>query len=177
MTIGQAFKDYSIYAFRMETYPIYRVNGEWDDYQHYIQTSEIRDNLDLKSFIDDIRKKVQAQKRHIRVRVLPDTPNKYIEFETKIGYVPQNSVGAELNFISNDDYLRLENPYSLIDFWLFDDTLLFSMKYEENGSFIGIEEIKDRDVIESAIRMKNTSILKSKTITFLIDEYLEESPN
>jgi hypothetical protein len=169
MEIQNAFTKYQHYAFRMETLPVYKVSGEWEDYQSFLKTKELRQNEDLKSFISDIKNTLcNQEKRHIRTRVYPEIMNSYLEFETKIGYIPQAKIGVEFNFISERDFGSLENTYNLQDYWLFDDRYLFLMNYSSTGEFISVEKCRDEKIIKSAIFLKDTSFEKAKTLSFFL---------
>lgn len=171
MKIQNAFNNYKDYAFRMETLPVYKVAGEWDDYQSFLKTKKLNQSDDLKSFILGIEKMItNSNKRHIRTRVYPEFINSYLEFETKIGYIPQSKIGVEFNFIKKDDFEKLENIYNLQDFWLFDDKYLFLMNYSDDGVFINSETCTDENIVRSAILLKNATFEKAKTLSFFLNK-------
>ena len=73
-----------------------------------------------------------------RIRVLPDRPIEYVEFEIIHGYVPNQAHGERCSFVSQKGFSSVVGIDGIaIDFWLFDEERAYIMLYDSRGSFLG----------------------------------------
>ncbi|GAB3430712.1 DUF6879 family protein [Niabella aquatica] len=177
MDIDKIFKEYKSEAFRLETLPQYKVEGEWECFQEFQKRKEVIQYQDLIEYLDETKIKIQEGKRHIRVRAFKSPITGYLQFETLVGYVPQSKIGVELNFI---DYNKMETllkdvnveKSQIKDFWLFDKTYLFYIIYNSHGEFQDIVEETETSIIQLYVDIRNLLINNSFTLSCFLDNHL-----
>ncbi|MGH3735373.1 MAG: DUF6879 family protein [Micromonosporaceae bacterium] len=80
--------------------------------------------------------------RRYRVHVLESPLNDYLRYECEWGYVYTTSVGEQIYILDTADVPRPEGLDDE-DFWLLDDRYLLRMHYDDEGNFLGAEELPE----------------------------------
>ncbi len=137
--LDNIFGSFKSEAFRLEVMPYYRVSEEAKELALFLAGDLLPHNCHgFKEWTAFVRKNVQNNKKHLRLRILPDsyiTP--YILFELETGYPFNEEAGEEIRFLSKSDS-DINNFYDQ-DYWLFDKTTAVAMLYEADGTFKGAE--------------------------------------
>ena len=130
-------------AQRIETLPVYKVEGEWEEYERYISGIPEFD-FGKNSWIQKIERIVQNNGEMERIRIVPQQINSYLRFETETGYIP-NSVAGEKILVMPQKQYEMMTPLELRgDFWIFDNSKVLKMNYAEDGEFIGSEMVQNQ---------------------------------
>jgi hypothetical protein len=91
-----------------------------------------------------------------RVHVVTPPLSDYLRYEMEWGYDFNIVAGEDVRIIETRDPSEL--PFAAHeDFWLFDDTHVVLMRYEEDGTQIDRVLLEDADVAEYVAR-KNTAL-------------------
>lgn len=157
------FSTYSKEAFRLEMLPEYNVSGEWENFQHYLQTGVVLPNTDFQEYLEKVRTKVRDGAKHTRLRVVEQPLIPYQIFEIKMGYIPISQVGGFISLIERNVFVEVaQNWQNLGDFWLFDDRIAAKMQYDGEGKWLGADVISDVDEV-NLLREVKTVLLQYAT--------------
>jgi len=167
--INSIFEGYTKEAFRLETIYEYCVPGEWENFQAFLKNGQASADANLIKYMKDASLKIESGKRHLRARLIPSPPNKYIEFETLVGYIPQSKIGFEHLILESMDIESIKLGRVLVDFWLFDKKELLIMDYKSNGTFKSITQEKDQNLVNKAKKIRDYCIEKGRTLSYLRD--------
>ncbi len=115
---------------------------------------------------------VRAGRTMQRVHVVTEPVTDYVRFEVGWSYAYSVAAGDDVRVISlsNDDEWPPEVPRE--DFWLFDDTVLFSMRYKAEGTWVGVERRTDPVAAATACRARDAALLRAR----LWAAYVSERP-
>jgi hypothetical protein len=165
--------NYTFEAFRLETLPQYIVDGEWETFMHFKETGIIQQDDDFLEYVNDVKKNIEAGKRHIRTRVTPIPLNDYTIFETKTGYIPLSLIGTEINFITKENFDKIINSAQnkIKDFWLFDKSILVFMDYDDKGRYLGNEMVKDNSLVDQYLHIRNELVNNAITLSNILDRF------
>lgn len=146
------FNSFQKSAFRMETLQRYNVDEEKESYEFFMKNKKVPDWL-WEDWHDIVR---QAKSRWAimqRVHLIQFPISLYLLFEME-AYKKNIEAWEEIFYIPFEKCsVEVKS-----DFWIFDDTTVLKMFYDEYGSFIAFEEIKD---IIPYLQIKNY-LLKNK---------------
>jgi hypothetical protein len=166
------FNDYVKEAFRLEILPFYKVEGEWENFQNYLNTGTAVPDQNLIDYLNGVEQKTNQGADHIRVRVIENPINDYQIFETKIGYIPSSKLGTKMYFIDRDRYNDLTNAKAefkkVRDFWLFDQCSVAFLNYSNAGEWKGFE-IGDENDVEVCLELRSLLIENSFSLNSLIE--------
>ncbi len=143
-TFASLFDTFTNRAFRYEALPVYTVDGEAEAFEAFLNGTDIPQE-EHDEWLQYIRKCKEENKQMCRVRLLPDPPTPYFEFEVSNGYVRSIDAGEEILELKPADL-----PASLVgipDFWLFDDNAVAVMKYDDDGHFLGADVHEEHDEV------------------------------
>lgn len=128
-------------AFRLETRPVYDMAGEQEEYQRFLATGQL-DIPDDDSWLTRIRQ-FRATSRWIgRVHVLTRPLTDYLRYEFAV-YHYTVAAGEDIRIL---DLTEQANPgLPAQDFWLFDDSAVVRMDYDDEGRQLGRELLEDAD--------------------------------
>ena len=140
------FNSFQKSAFRVETLQRYNVNEEREAFEYFQQYKELPDGV-WKDWHDIIQqaKLRWATMQRVHLIQFPITP--YISFEMEF-YKKSMTYWERIFYLSLEDCTVEINS----DFWIFDDAVVLKMFYDEDGSFLGFEEMKD---IAPYLQIKN----------------------
>ena len=131
------FNSFQKSAFRVETLQRYNVDEEMEAYEFFMKNKEVANWL-WKDWRDIVR---QAKSRWAimqRVHLIQFPISSYVLFEMEI-YKKSVEAWEEIFYIP---FERCSVEVKS-DFWIFDDSIVLKMNYDEYGRFINFEEIND----------------------------------
>jgi hypothetical protein len=135
------FDSYEREAFRLETLPVYKVEQEQEEFEHFLATGDPSCSDD-----DPWYRRVRhfrSTGRWIgRVHVITRPLSDYLRFE--FAAYPYNvRAGEEVRIL---DLTERPNPgLPNQDFWMFDESKIVRMDYAEDGTQLGRELLDDVD--------------------------------
>lgn len=136
-------------AKRLESLPIYKIeNSEWEEYQRYIEGIP-EYYFEPSNWYKNVKSHTDSGGVVERIRVIPEKLNTYIAFEFETGYVPHSLAGETILTIDNKTYL--ETPLTTAkmgDFWIFDESNVLFLEYDEEGRFIKSELITNTKTVQ-----------------------------
>lgn len=153
-------------AFRLESLPEYRVDYEAKDYADYLagKDVDITNNDGMIKWCDLVKSKIAVGARMDRARIVCNPSTDYLRFEMTHAYEMTTKAGEVIRLISEDDFdLTCDdneldvifNRWGAIDFWLLDENHLLIMDYDDDGTYIGINESKDEEDLRDAIKIRD----------------------
>ncbi|MEV6859813.1 DUF6879 family protein [Streptosporangium subroseum] len=138
------FTTFQSSAFRLETLPEYKVTSEEDEIRRFLAGEHPPSDMHY-SWLDTIRKGGESGKSFQRVHVLTSPLSDYIRYEFEWAYVFNVRAGEDIRIL---DLSEAENPGlpERHDFWIFDDSTVVHMRYEEDGVQIDRVHLDDPDL-------------------------------
>jgi hypothetical protein len=93
-----------------------------------------------------------------RVRVIQEPLSDYVRFELTWAYPINTSVGEQIHVLSTapgQPAVRNE------DFWLFDDTTVARLRYDEDGRFLRAEIVTERDAVTRYCHLRDELLARA----------------
>lgn len=131
--------------FRLETMDYYEVASDGGDFVRW-RRGEAEPTWERKGpWLKQLRREVEEGKYSHRVHVVRSPLNDYLRFECEWGYAYNAKAGEHIAIL---DLAETPRPSSLIneDFWLIDDEQVVSMRYADDGRFLGADVMNPRDL-------------------------------
>lgn len=151
----EAYSNLKKEAFRLELLDEYRVEGEWEYYQMFLEGKEKPDDEEFQERCRQIAESITQGKQYITVHVIPSRLTKYLKFEIEWYYIPRMESGERIYLIRKTDYKKLiNNNFKPGDFWLFDEKIVIELLYDASGKFLTTRLIKKRDDVLRCITLK-----------------------
>ena len=129
-------------AFRLETLPVYDMPGEREEFARHVAGERPPPDLHYR-WLDTVAEGVKAGKLFQRVHVVTSPLSDYLEYEFAWGYVFNVRAGEDIRIL--DLAYQADPGLPTQDFWLFDDTTVVRMDYDEHGAQLGRELLQDVD--------------------------------
>ncbi|MFZ0119204.1 MAG: DUF6879 family protein [Pseudonocardiaceae bacterium] len=94
-----------------------------------------------------------------RVHVVTEPITDYLRFELNWGYAPNDKAGERIGIIPvpPGEPWPTELP-ERTDFWLFDLTVLYVLRYDQNGAWHSTEQVTEPGAIEQARRWREAAL-------------------
>lgn len=149
---GRLFTSFAKSAFRYEAQADYREPLEeepWRKFRH----GEHDDLEWMRPWLDGVRAATAAGRRYQRVRILPEPLTEYLEWEMHIAHVNAEA-GEEIRVL--DERERVAHQLPDHDFWIFDDSLVALMRFD-NRAFQGAELTDDPDTVADCREVQATA--------------------
>ena len=129
------FRSFESTAFRLESLPRYKIegSGEEERFRSYLNGQPVPSNED-NEWLSSLKKWGNEGKEISRLRILPDRPEPYINFEIEWGYCYNVSHGENIYLISKSKFVK-NFDIDLHDFWLFDNQEAIKMVYDDEGGY------------------------------------------
>lgn len=153
----QFFDAFEEVAFRLETLPVYGVASEDEEFRRFL-AGEPRPDEELADspWLHRVRKFTESGRYVQRVHVVTPPLSDYLRYEMQWGYDFNIAAGEDVRILETESASGL--PFSAHeDFWLFDDTHVVLMRYEEDGTQIDRILLEDVDVSDYVHR-KDTAL-------------------
>jgi hypothetical protein len=146
-------------VFRLEILELYRVPGEWEQFQAYLKGKEKASDEEFLSLCKGIRNDLTLGKNHKRVRVIPVNLTDYIKFEMKWYYIDRMQAGELISIIPITVFNQIwPKELEPTDLYIFDSKSVVELHYNNKGEFIK-EEIKKNPA--KYIELKNKLLSNS----------------
>lgn len=156
LTLDEAFSSFKKSAKRLELLQEYHIEdgGEWEFFQKF-QNGE---NCPLFEELVEWNKMLSTWKSEgktiERVRLIESPITDYLKYEIYTAYLPSEFAGQKVNFVSREEFDKLNKNNLNKDFWIFDDKYVFEMIYDEKGAFL------DAKLVEGSAQKKLYENLK-----------------
>jgi hypothetical protein len=99
-----------------------------------------------------------------RVHVISDPLTPYLKFEIDWGYVRNQEVGEQIYILHDSGAREFISDKPLFDFWLFDESIVALMKYDDEGHFLGASVTSDRDVVSECLRQRDVAMSAAESL-------------
>ena len=160
----EALHTFAASAFRLETRQSYGGSGEDAAYAAF-QAGGPRPPLDGDdlTYLSDVRAARARGARWQRVHVVREPLSAYLRFELTWKYGPNVEAGEEIGLVvlGETEPWPAELPRE-VDFWLFDEGLLFELSYDPDGMWLSVNEIADRRRVEQAQRWRSAALRRAR---------------
>lgn len=154
-------------ALRIETLPVYKIPGEWEEYLRYVNgVPEF--SFEKNEWIKKIEKVTSNGGAMKRIRVVPNDINTYLKFEAETGYVPNFAAGEQILTLSSEKYNSLVEDDLKGDYWIFDETEVLKLNYDTNGKFNGSTLIVEKEKRNKIIKLFHTLYNVSDDLSTLL---------
>lgn len=131
------FRTFERDAFRLETLDDYSQSGGVDAYRAFLAGEAQPESYKSAAWVTTVRNATGAGKRMYRVHVVSRPLTDYLRFELGWGYVRNQAAGEEFYIL---DTTEQPNPLADVpDFWMFDESSVISMRYDDGGKFLGAD--------------------------------------
>jgi hypothetical protein len=142
-------------AFRLETRDHYAVFDEAEAYRNFL-AGEPYDLHWHQSWLAGIRDITTSGRRMQRVRLVREPPTDYQRFELAV--TPTNlEAGEDIRVLPHSVADGLDLPRH--DYWLFDDTRLGIMHFDDDGLFHGVEMTEDPTTVTAHREARGRALL------------------
>ena len=129
--LGRLFETFTVSAFRLETLPTYNVPQDTEWLRRFRAGMPRPQERDDRPWLQTVRRAIVRGARMQRVRMVQSPLTEYQRFQFSWGY-PENEGAGEETYI-----LDYEPPGLLrVDFWLFDDSRVIVLEYDDAGRFL-----------------------------------------
>jgi len=142
---GKLFVEFKKSATRIETLPVYTVEEEREQFEHYLAGKPLPADRN-EEWADNIRACVADGKYMGRVHIIDHVLTPYLQFEIDWYYAVNGSAGEDIRFIYREDVPDL--VYT--DTWLFDDTTVIDLSYTDEGELLYVNQNDDPERLEQA---------------------------
>jgi hypothetical protein len=129
------FQSFKTSVFRLETLPVYKVaNEEVEEFQRFLAGEKPPADLHY-AWLDTISRGVELGKVFQRVHLVRSPLTDYIRYEFEWAYAFNVRAGEDIRIL---DLTEIENPGlpAKYDYWIFDESEIVHMRYEEDGTQI-----------------------------------------
>jgi hypothetical protein len=131
------FQEFEREAFRLETLDDYNIPRAADDFRAFLAGEEQPESYRNSSWVTTVRNATEGGKRMYRVHILSRPLTDYLRYELAWGYHRNTKAGEEFFIL---DTTEQENPLEGVpDFWMFDESTVSIMHYDETAAFTGSE--------------------------------------
>ncbi|MHC0433136.1 DUF6879 family protein [Streptomyces sp. O3] len=143
---GNLFSEFQREAFRLETLDDYSKSGGVEAYQAFLTGKPQPEEYKSAGWVRTVQDATQTGRHMYRVHILSRPLSDYLRFELGWGYVRNQEAGEEFFIL---DTTEQPNPLEGVpDFWMFDERTVVTMRYSDDGEFLGAELIPDRQAHE-----------------------------
>lgn len=137
------FSNFDRTAYRLEVRTAYGVKEEDGPFQCFLAGED--PGIDwLRPWLDLMSEQTRRGKRVERVRVVDDPPSDYLRWE--IVNTPHNlQAGEDIRYLLRRRACELQLPE--YDYWLFDNSLLVFLCFDERNRFLGFRTSEDAEAL------------------------------
>lgn len=152
------FRQFRRSCFRLETLQCYRGSGEDDSIRVFLAGQTPQPHPGKREWIALVGAAVRDGRTMQRVHVVTEPLTDYVCFEVAWSYAYNVAAGEDLRIIplAEGEAWPVDVPTG--DFWLFDDTELFGMRYDADGTWAGIEHLTDQAATLVARRGRDAAL-------------------
>lgn len=151
------FETFKKEVFRLELRDVYKVEGEWEEFQSYLRGQFLLDLESFKPWLDNIAQTIAAGKVWRRVHVVPSVLTPYLMYEIEWGYLYSAKAGERIGILEQRVYEGVRpRDFEPLDYWLFDNQTVLEMLYEDNGTYRGTRKVEDENLVRRYRELKDT---------------------
>lgn len=158
--LGSAFQNLTTSWFRLETLQAYDVEEEHESFAEFLRTGRLDSPGDVE-WRGMIAGHVAAGRSLQRVHVVEEPLTDYVRYEIA-EYVRNHEAGEDIRLLPVPAGEWPEGPPQGTDFWLLDDgqpsQSAWAMAYDDEGRFLGVEEVQDPDLIDTYRKWRDTAL-------------------
>lgn len=156
----QPFREFAYSVYRLETLQTYAGSGEAEVIEAFASGQAWPRSAAKDAWTDNIAANRRAGKLQQRVHVVAEPLSEYMRFELTWSYGPNVAAGEDIRIIP---VRACEWPADLPheDYWLFDASKLYAMRYEADGTWLGAEPVADPRRIVDACRWRDAAISRA----------------
>jgi hypothetical protein len=160
------FSAFTRTAYRLEVRRAYGILEEDRPFQQYLAGED--PGIDwLRPWLVLMGEQTGQGKRVERVRVVDDPPSAYLRWE--IENTPHNlGAGEDIRYLFRDTARRLH--LSQYDYWIFDDTLLVLLEFDDRDRFLGFRTTRNRTAIDEHRRLQTCAWREALTYEQYVTE-------
>ncbi|MGH3899738.1 MAG: DUF6879 family protein [Pseudonocardiaceae bacterium] len=154
------FRQFQRSCFRLETLQRYGASGEDDSIKAFLSGATPQPHPGKQEWMALVRAAVRDQRTMQRVHVVTEPLTDYVCFEVAWSYAHSVAAGEDVRIIplTEGQQWPPDLPPAGNDFWLFDDTELFPMRYDTEATWIGIDHTTDPDAVLQACRWRDAAL-------------------
>ncbi|WP_329044244.1 hypothetical protein OG738_24045 [Amycolatopsis sp. NBC_01488] len=131
--LGRLFRTFRLSAFRLETFPVYDVASEREEYDRFLAGEKPPADLHY-GWLDIVAGHREAGRSMQRVRVVSRPLTDYVRYEFEWGFQFNVRSGEDIRILDLTNR-ALDLPQQ--DFWFFDDSTIVRLDYDEDGAVSG----------------------------------------
>jgi len=165
------FTNFSKSAFRLETFPEYRVGGADAELYNKFSQGEPWQGPIFEDWARLIASHTTAGREFVVARVLSEPLSNYLRFEIEWGYCYFSTVGQDTRIILPSRLDTLFLPSATFDYWMFDDNKVVFMEYGSDGSYKGARYVQNHDSITEFVTLKGRALAASISLREFLSLY------
>lgn len=169
------FRQFQRSCFRLETLQRYGGSGEDDSIRTFLAGATPQPHPGKQEWMALVHAATRDRRTMHRVHVVTEPLTDYVRFEVAWSYAHSVAAGEDVRIVAVAE--GQEWPPDLPppggDFWLFDDTELFDMHYDTNGTWIGVEHTSDPDAVLKACRWRDAALCLAQPWASYVDQQPE----
>ncbi len=143
-------------VFRLETLQTYQGSRERDLLAEFLAGRSRPVDQTKADWVSMIAANVRVGKAVQRVHVVREPLTDYLRFELTWGYELNAETGEDIRLVPIRDAWPRELPQH--DYWLFDAAKLYNMHYDADGTWLGIEHVRDPAMIVEACAWRDAAL-------------------
>lgn len=140
--LGALFRNFQRSAFRLETLPAYNMAGEQEEYQKFLAGEKPPADLHY-GWLDIVSGHLSAGRSMQRVRLVARPLSDYIRYEFEWGFQFNVRAGEDIRILDVTDRM-VDLPEQ--DFWLFDESTVVHLNYDQTGATVSREQVDAPDL-------------------------------
>lgn len=145
-------------AFRLEALQDYGGSGEDAELAAFLAGQPRPPRPEHDQWAEVIRGHVHEGRILQRVHVVTEPLTDYIRWELSWGYAPSVEAGEDVRVIAVPAGQQWPHDVQQRDFWLFDASELYDMHYDQDGMWLGVEQVTDPGRIVAACRWREAAL-------------------
>jgi len=156
------FRRFRRSCFRLETLQCYLGSGEDDSIRAFLAGRSPQPHPGKREWMTLVDAAVRDGRTMQRVHVVTEPITDYIRFEVTWSYAYSVAAGEDVRIIPvlDGEPWPLEIP--TCDFWLFDDSELFDMHYDAEGTWTGIEHRGEPAAASVACQVRDAALRRAQ---------------
>jgi len=155
------FRRFRRSCFRLETLQCYRGSGEDDSIRAFLAGRIPQPHPGKREWMTLVGAAIRGGRTIQRVHVVTEPITDYLCFELAWSYAYSVAAGEDVRIIPVPPSKPWPSDIPTIDFWLFDNTELFDMHYDTDGTWTGIEHRRDPAAASLACQVRDAALRRA----------------
>lgn len=153
------FRSFRLSAWRLETLDHYAITEEAADYQRFLdgRRARLSEAGWFRPWLKQIGDLTRQGKEIGRVRILAEPPSDYQRFEMWCSQW-NTAAGERIGYLTRSRAREIGLPVDAGDWWLFDETRLVRMGFDEQGQITGKELVTASAVIDQHCEWRDLAV-------------------